>query len=184
MPRLFIFAVLSLVASSGCAPCVGVDVATAADGTPSRKVSTYLSSPVEITLVDRGGQLFLDLRYSVDGGGDAVGDDKAVAVVTFADGYTERLEAIAPPYAGLDTDSETGALLGTSYRARFVLTPTLAQHLTTTPIVTVVAGTPARTWTFESKPSWANELVTKSRCIIPPAACQQPGPPRPQTASR
>ena len=144
---------------------MGVDVQTAQDGTTSRRVSSYLSSPVELTIVDDAGALLLDARYTVDGDGEPITTSKAVAEVRFANGHVETLTAVAPPYA-----STLG--LATTFRARFPVSTTLAQHLTTTPIVGVRLGTPERSWTFEAKANWADELVTRSRCVIPPAACQ------------
>ena len=165
MPRLPATIFTSLLLCSSCAPCMGVDVETARDGTTSRRVSSYLSSPVELTIVDDGGALLLDARYTVDGDGEPTATSKAVAEVRFANGHVETLTAIAPPYAS------TGAL-ATTFRARFPVSTSFAQHLTTTPILLMRLGTPKRSWTFEAKAKWAGELVTRSRCVIPPAVCQ------------
>lgn len=146
---------------------MGVDVETAKDGTTSRRMSAYLSSAVEITLVDDGHEHFLDARYTVDGGGQTSAGDRALAYLTFDDGEVVKLTAIAPPYASLDTHSATGALLETTYRARFPLPSTIAGRVTSTPIRAMRLGTPERMWSFETKPGWANELVAKSRCVIP-----------------
>lgn len=172
MPRLDLTALLlCTLASTSCAPCRGVDVVTADDGATSRRLSAYLSSPVELTVVDHAGQLLFDVRYTVDGAGSQA-RDKATADVTFANGHVERMTAIAPPYTTFDHHAGNGDVVATTYRARFPVGATLAQHLTTTPIVAIHVGTPGRAWTFEAKQEWADELVVKSRCVVPPAACQ------------
>ncbi|MCA9624748.1 MAG: hypothetical protein KC731_37250 [Myxococcales bacterium] len=152
---------------AGCGPCASLEVVKdPIDGTESRRVTTYLSTDLEASVVAQGPQKFLDVQYAVDGDVLMKPWGKETAEIAFTDDHVERLTALRPAAGAVQV--KQGIQMETVFQARFDVTPSLAQHLTTAPLRGIRITLDGRVWTFEPKGglgrAFHGEVALRARC--------------------